>query len=397
VREGLDGRKTLFNTLEEKIGGLEGSKKLVWIHSSSLGEFEQAKPIIEKIKNDFNANVLVTFFSPSGYKNSIKYPYADIVSYLPFDSNRNVKKFTDIVSPGLVIFMRYDIWPNLLKHLSGKGIPMFLVDATMRKSSDRKLPVVKQFHTTLFNYFTKILTVSEKDLINFRDFQIDDSMLRAVGDTRFDRVYKKSLQAKERKLFADNFFKSKKVFVFGSSWESDEEVVIPAFLKLLKYNPGVIMIIAPHEPSELKLEKLEHLFAGNAKTIRFSFLNNYKDENIIIVDSIGILLTLYFYADITYVGGSFKQGIHNVLEPAVYGPPVLFGPKIENSQEAIYLSKDNGGILVRNKRQAYKNLRYLLQNEKVRIETGNKAKSYVMENIGATDKIISEISRYIQN
>lgn len=394
VKAGLDGRKELFNSLVSQIGKIDRTKKLVWVHSSSLGEFEQAKPIVEKLKTENNVNILVTFFSPSGYKNSIKYPYADIVSYLPFDSKKNASTFLDAVKPDLFILMRYDVWPNFTNELNKRKVPSFIVDATMRRRSKRKWPVVKQFHNAVFGMFTGILAVSEKDVTNFKDFELSNEQLKAVGDTRFDRVYKKSLQAKEKKLFPPNFFDGKKVFVFGSSWEADEEVVLPAFLKLLKYNPKIIMIIAPHEPSVLKLEKLENQLQGSARFIRFSYLNNYDNENVIIIDSIGILLTLYYYADVTYVGGSFKQ-IHNVLEPAVYGPPVLFGPKIDNSQEALHLANNNGGLIVYNKKDAFKALRNLMTNDEERELLGNKARQYVMDNIGATERILAEIIKYL--
>ncbi len=396
IRQGLDDRKKLFEDLEKKFQSFDRNKKLVWVHSSSMGEFEQAKPIIEKLKNDHNTGILVTFFSPSGYRNSVKYPYADVVTYLPLDTKKNIRRFVAITSPDLLILMRYDIWPNLIKHLHGKSIPAFIVDATMRSNSKRKLPLIKHFHENLYKCFSRILTVSETDLDNFKEFGLTKKTLKAVGDTRFDRVYQKSLQAKQKKIFPENFFNDKNVFVFGSSWESDEDVVLPAVIKLLKYDPSAVMIIAPHEPTLIKLEKLEHTFSGKARCIRFSFLNNYSDEQIIIVDSIGILLTLYYYADVAYVGGSFKQGIHNVLEPAVYGSPVMFGPKIENSQEAKYLADGNGGVLVRDKFQAYKNLRKFMQDKDERDRVGNMAKSYVLKNIGATEKIVKEVTKYLK-
>jgi 3-deoxy-D-manno-octulosonic-acid transferase len=361
-----------------------------------LGEFEQAKPIIEKLKINYNVQILVSFFSPSGYRNSIKYPHADVVTYLPLDSKTNVKRFVALAKPDILVLMRYDIWPNLINFLYSQKIPSFIVDATMRKKSKRKLPIVRYFHEIIYKKFTRILTVSQQDLENFKDFALTEETLKAVGDTRFDRVYQKSLQAKEKKLFPNDFFLNKKVFVFGSSWESDEDVILPAVLKLIKYDPSFVMIIAPHEPTLLKLEKLEHSFAGKAKSIRFSFLNNYNGEQIIIVDSIGILLTLYYYADLAYVGGSFKQGIHNVLEPAVYGPPVMFGPKIENSHEAKYLSGGNGGLLINNKFEAYRTIRFLTQNENERLRIGNLAKNYVEKNIGATEKILEVLTEYLK-
>ncbi|MBZ0200442.1 MAG: 3-deoxy-D-manno-octulosonic acid transferase [Ignavibacteriaceae bacterium] len=395
IKRGVAGRKRLFEDLLLTAANLDKNKKLIWFHSSSLGEFEQAKPILEKLKKDFNINVLVTFFSPSGYDNSRKYPYADIVSYIPFDSVSQSKKFISIVRPDVAILMRYDIWPNHIWEMKKANIPYFLVDATMKKSSPRKIPIIKNFHRLLFKDFTRILTVSTEDEKGFKDFGCTDEQVTAVGDTRFDRVYQRSSLAHGMNLIKDDLLKDKKIFVVVSAWEQDEEVLIPAFKKLARFDKDVLLIIAPHEPTVLHLEKIEHEFTGELATIRFSSMNNYMGEHIIIVDSIGILLTLYTYAHAAFVGGSFKQGIHNVLEAAVYGIPVLFGPKIDNSQETRELLKRGGGILIKNKRDAFKQLRILFSNENVRKEKGNISFNYVQENLGATDKIIKEISSYM--
>jgi len=318
IKRGFEERKNQFPKLQKIISELDRSKKLVWFHSSSLGEFEQAKPIIQKLREEQTVNILITFFSPSGYENSLKYPYADVIAYLPIDTVKDVSKFLTISKPDFVVFMRYDIWPNLIWELGNRNIPSMIVDATMHKNSNRKLPLIKNFHNSLYRNFSKILTVSEDDLNSFKDFDIDINNLAVIGETRFDRVYQKSLLAKDKELFREKLFEGKKVFVIGSSSEYDETVVFPAFEKLLKNDPDCVLIIAPHEPNLITLEKIENTFAGIERTIRFSSKNNYQDEKIIIIDSIGILLTLYFYADAVYVGGSFKEGVHNVLEPAVY-------------------------------------------------------------------------------
>ena len=395
IKNGINGRKRVYENLILGATSINKSKKLIWFHSSSLGEFEQAKPIIEKLRQEKDVNILVTFFSPSGYENSKKYPYADLISYVPFDSKFNAQKFVSIIKPTLAIIMRYDLWPNIIEELNNKNIPIFLVDATLRNNSPRKYPIIKSFHKILFGYLTKILTVSEADAIEFRTFGINANNVSAVGDTRFDRVYQRSLQAKEKRLISYNVLKNKKVFVAGSTWEQDEEVIFPALMKLSEVDKNVLMIIAPHEPTLLHLEKIENEFAGKLKTIRFSHLNTYTDERIIIIDSIGILLTLYTYANVAYIGGSFKQNIHNVLEAAVYGTPVMFGPKIENSQEAIKLVELGGGKVVVNKRQAYKYLRKMFSDENFRAATGKISASYVQSNIGATDKILSAIYKVI--
>jgi len=395
IRTGILGRKRVYEKLILSATSINKSKKLIWFHSSSLGEFEQAKPIIEKLKQEKDVNVLITFFSPSGYENSIKYPFADLIAYIPFDTKANAEKFIAITNPTLAVIMRYDVWPNMIDSLRNKNIPIFLVDATLRSNSPRKYPLLNSFHKILFGNISKILTVSESDAKEFRSFGFDDKKVSAVGDTRFDRVYQRSLMAKEKRLISLDVLKGKKVLVAGSTWEQDEEVIFPAFIKLASVDENVLMIVAPHEPTLLHLEKIENEFAGTLKTIRFSHLNNYSDERIIIVDSIGILLTLYTYANVAYVGGSFKQNIHNVLEAAVYGTPVLFGPKIENSQEAKKLAEIGGGIVVNNKRQAYRNLRKLFSDESLRNHAGAISASYVQKNIGATQKILDAIYRVI--
>lgn len=395
VRRGLKGRKRIFEELILDSAGISKIKKLIWFHSSSLGEFEQAKPIIEDLKKNKNVNILVTFFSPSGYENSKKYPFADLVSYIPLDTFQNAKRFMQIVRPHLAVMMRYDIWPNHIWQLKKNNVPVFLVDATMKRSSPRKLPLLKNFHKILFRELTRILTVSKSDAEGFKSFGCSDNQINVVGDTRFDRVHQRSLDARKRNLINEKLLAGKKIFAAGSTWNVDEDVIIPAFIKLAKNDKRAVLLIAPHEPSIINLEKIENEFGGKMPTIRFSHLNNYNNEQVIIVDSIGILLTLYTYADAAFIGGSFKQSIHNVLEAAVYGIPVLFGPKIENSQETLELLRRGGGILIKNKREAYRQMRTLFSNDKLRKEKGNISLKYVQENLGATDKIVKEIFKYI--
>ncbi len=391
IRSGISGRKRIFEELILNRLTLDLSKKIIWFHSSSLGEFEQAKPIIEKLKKETDAKIVVSFFSPSGYDNSKKYPYADIITYLPFDSRWRANRFIEIISPSMAVFMRYDIWPNHIWTLKKKNIPCLLVDATMKKNSLRKLPLIKSFHKYLFEDFTKILTVSAEDAEGFNSFNCKNVKIKVVGDTRFDRVYSRSLASRESKIINKDLLKDSKVLVAGSTWPQDEDVIIPSFLKLLKYNKRAVMIIAPHEPTLLHLEKLEHEFAGQASFIRLSNINNYTDQRIIIVDSIGVLSILYRYADVAFIGGSFKINVHNVLEAAVYGVPVLFGPKIDNSQEAQKLVESGGGILVKDKNSFYRSLRKLYSDEDRMKECGRKSYEFVHNNIGTTDRIIKEI------
>lgn len=395
IRESIKGRRKLFENLVINFTGIDRRKKIIWFHSASMGEFEQAKPIIEKLKNEKNINIIVSFFSPSGYNNSLKYPYADVISYIPLDTPYLTSRFLRYVQPDLAVFMRYDIWPNMIWQLAKKRIPYFIVDATMRSNSDRLLPIIKNFHKSLFETAAKIMAVSDLDSENFKKFGINPDIIKTIGDTRFDRVYQKSIDAKEKKLSGEEIFIGKKVFILGSSWESDEDVMLPAILKLIEKDKDVIAIIVPHETDIVRIEKIENILFGKTKSIRFSYLNNYNEEKIIIVDSVGILLTLYKYAHAAYVGGSFKQGIHNVLEPAVYGIPVVFGPKIENSREAKLLVEIGGGFIVKNKKEAYRIIRKIFSDEQFRIYSGQINSSFTYQNTGATNAILKEINDYL--
>jgi 3-deoxy-D-manno-octulosonic-acid transferase len=395
IRKGIIGRKRVYEDIIINAAKLDKTKKLIWFHSSSMGEFEQAKPIIEKLKAEKDVNILVTFFSPSGFENSKNYPYADIISYIPFDTKFNAFRFISIVNPSVAVMMRYDIWPNIIKALYTRNIPILLVDATLRRQSPRKFFLLRSFHKTLFNYFTKILTVSQSDAVEFLDLKVNPEKILAVGDTRFDRVYQRSLIAKEKNVVNSKILENKKVFIAGSTWEQDEDVIFPAFEKLCKYQKNILLIVAPHEPNILTIEKIENFFAKKLKTIRFSYLNNYKNEQVIIVDSVGILLTLYYFGDVAFVGGSFKQNVHNVLEAAVYGIPVMFGPKIYNSQEAKLLAEIGGGIIIKEKKSAYRNLKTLFINNELRNMKGEIAAEFVKNNVGATEKILKEIYNHL--
>ncbi len=394
AKKGIEGRKRMFENLIIDVHDLDKRKRLIWFHSSSLGEFEQAKPIIEHLHSLGIYNILVTFFSPSGYENSKNYAYADIITYLPFDKGNLIRRFFSFINPSLVVFMRYDIWPNLLFELNKRQIPTFVVDATLRESVLTSSFITKSFYKNLYNSITRILTVSEKDKERFLSLGIEPDKVDVAGDTRFDRVYGKSKEASKKNLLDKSQFGNKPIFIMGSSWEADENVIFPAIKKLYDYGFEFITIVVPHEPTQSHIEGVEKFFAGAYSTIRFSEMRNYNNQKIIIVDSIGILLSLYYYSDIAYVGGSFKQ-IHNVLEPAVFGVPVLFGPKIETSREAKELVKLGSGIIVNDKKEVYRKLRRLLIDEKERKRLGEISANYVKANIGATDKIILELHKYI--
>ena len=395
IRQGIEGRAVLFETLEKKTSLLV-KKNTYWFHASSLGEFEQAKPIIASLKEKHpDINIVVTFFSPSGYENSKNYKSADLISYIPFDTPWNVGRFVECICPTVAIILRYDIWPNMIWALHKKNIPILIVNATMDDSSPRHLFLSKQFHSQLYNLFASILTVTESDARAFQRFGLSRPKLRAIGDTRFDQVVKRSLDAKQKQIFAASITHGKKVFVIGQSWGEDEEVLLPVLFKLLRQEPSLLTIIVPHEPTEEHLDQLEDNLEGNCSFIRFSEMNHYNNEQVILIDSIGILVPLYKYAHVVYVGGSFRQGIHNILEPAIFGVPVLYGPKHTNSQEAVELAKRGGGFVVENERDVYRLLRTLMDNEERRLQAGSVSRSFVEENCGATDRFLRYLERYI--
>jgi 3-deoxy-D-manno-octulosonic-acid transferase len=393
IRRGVEGRRALFDKIEHELPKLTSNRR-VWFHSSSMGEFEQAKPIIASLRKKYrDINIIVTFFSPSGYDHSKNYKLADIITYIPFDSKTDARRFLDLIQPTAAVFVRYDIWPNHLWELKARGIPAFIANATMRTTSARFYPLLKNFHRLLFNNFESILTVSSKDADAFALFGLTHPTIEAIGDTRYDQVWRRSADAKKKHLIPPAILKGKKLLLAGSTWPEDEEVLIPSIKKILQYDSNVLVILVPHEPTEDALENIEYTYGSKPRSIRFSNLIDYANERIIIVDSIGILMTLYQYANVAYVGGSFRQGIHNVLEPAVYGIPVVFGPKHTNSQEAMELARRGGGFIVNDQQECYRTLRTLLDDKKVTAAAGKQALALVEENIGATERFIQHLEK----
>jgi 3-deoxy-D-manno-octulosonic-acid transferase len=393
IRRGIRGRSGLFERLEKDVTGLK-RKKRIWFHSSSLGEFEQAKPIIAALRKKFsNLDIIVTFFSPSGYEHSRNYKLADLITYIPFDTAANAQRFLDLIRPDVAVMVRYDVWPNHVWELSRRKVPSFIANATLRANSARLWWPLKSFHRTVYQSLTSILTVSNEDAESFRRFNLKGTEIRVVGESRYDQVWQRSEEAKRKHPIPPSLLRRKSVFVVGSSWEEDEEVVLPAFRKMHRQDSGALMILVPHEPTVETIERLEVQLAYlGLRTIRFSDLNDFSNEQVIVVDSVGVLMALYQYANVAFVGGSFKQGIHNVLEPAVYGVPVMYGPQHENSREAIQLAGRGGGIVVHDQAECHTILHEMLTNPKRRMKAGAIAFGLVKENVGATKRFIEYLS-----
>ncbi len=396
VRRGIAGRRNLLSALSEQMRSIaEGSR--VWFHASSMGEFEQAKPIIAELKHRHpNVRVIATFFSPSGYEHSKKYPLADIISYIPFDSPSNARAFVECVRPDVAVMVRYDIWPNHIWELQRHRIPTVIANATMSASTPRRLLLAAGFHHHVYNVINAILTVSESDAKAFGTFRLTHPVVEPIGDTRYDQVSLRSVEARKRHIIHAGILEGQKVIVAGSTWPEDEQVIIPAFLHILEASGKTLLILVPHEPTVEHLEEVENELAGKTTFIRFSALNEYAGERVIIVDSIGILLTLYVNAHIAYVGGSFKQGVHNVLEAAVYGIPVLFGPRHANSQEPLKLVEHGGGFVVNDALELRRTLGNLLQDETARRTAGDRAARFVQSNVGATQRFLVYLEKYLK-
>lgn len=397
VKKGIKGRKKLFQNLEIKIKEkFNPQKPIFWFHSSSLGEFEQAKPIIAKIKEKVNPNIIVTFFSPSGYEHSKNYALADVISYIPFDSIFNAKRFINLIKSNrtFVFLMKYDIWPNHLYMAKKNNFTLCLANTIV---NEEKLTFLKRFfYGAIYELFDHIFLISNDDEKNIQKLNLQNPKILTTGDTRYDQVFSRSQDALKKRIIPENVTKTKdgtrkKIFVVGSSWREDEDVIIPAIIKIQKYQPEILTILVPHEPTEQNIERIEKELENKTSHIRFSKIEEYSDEKVIIVDSVGHLMALYSYADVAYVGGSFKQGIHNVLEPATYGIPVIYGPKINNSPEAQKLAQIGCGFIVKNEKEFYKILRKLLSDENLKTEAGKKSYELVKLNLGATEKIIEAI------
>ena len=396
IRRGIQGRRGLFQKLEQRTAALT-QKRRIWFHSSSLGEFEQAKPIIAALRKKYDSiDILVTFFSPSGYEHARNYKLADLITYIPFDTARNARRFLDLLRPDVAVMVRYDIWPNHVWELARRNIPTIIANATLRKESLRLRWPFRNFHYHVYESLSSILTVSENDVEAFRQFGLSGPELTAVGETRYDQVWQRSEEARMRHLLPASVLANRRVFVMGSSWEEDEDVVLPAFRALAKADSAMLMILVPHEPTVETLERLEvRLTYLGLRTIRFSDLNDYSHEPVIIVDSVGILITLYQYADVAFVGGSFRQGIHNVLEPAAYGIPVLYGPKHNNSQEAIELAGRGGGFVIHNEQECVSTMQRLFLDPELRRRAGSSSLSLVKENIGATNRFLEYLCPHL--
>lgn len=388
----IDGRKLTFFKLQQAISETD---EVIWMHCASLGEFEHGRPIIEKLKLKFpNRKVVLTFFSPSGYEVRKNYENADVVCYLPLDSAENAKRFLEIVHPGLAIFVKYEFWPNLLKEIKISNIETLLISGIFRKNQlfFKWYGGWMRKSLTAFSHFF-VQDENSKQLLNSINF----NNVTVSGDTRFDRVFEIT-QQNNKLPFIEEFIDEKYTLVAGSTWKEDEMMLVDYINNMASENEK--FIIAPHNINPKDILDLKNSISK--KVVLFSEkpfdlaqdAKNLADYQVFIIDTVGILTKIYSYADVAYVGGGYtKTGVHNVLEPATFGIPILIGPNYHKFNEAVDLVKNKACFVITDAKELSLHLNQFFQFEEKRTETGKLAKKQVLDKTGATAKILNYLER----
>ncbi len=387
----VEGRKNIFERLGSTSLTNRGSRSLVWFHCASLGEFEQGRPVIEAFRVKYPAyKILVTFFSPSGYEIRKNYTGADFIFYLPADTPQNAKKFIEIVKPSIVFFVKYEFWRNYLTELEKQHIPVISFSAIFRPN--------QLFFKSYGGFYREILTKFKHILVqNQESFDLLKSIniqqITLAGDTRFDRV-KQIVDAKsgtpaEAIQIVKDFKVNRQVFMVGSAWQTDMEVLIP-LMNLLKNDSNLTFVIAPHELHREEINAWQKQI--ESKSICFSEVKTDTkliDYQVLIINNIGMLSSLYQYADFAFIGGSFGKGLHNILEAATFGMPILFGNKTYHKfQEAVDLVKQGGAYAIESTDDLGEILNDLRSNEVKKKKADKISQNYVLQNIGATEKVM---------
>ncbi|MBZ4044464.1 3-deoxy-D-manno-octulosonic acid transferase [Flavobacterium hibisci] len=380
----IDGRKNVFALLKEKINPED---KTIWFHSASLGEYEQGLPVIEKIKEKYPAHkIIVTFFSPSGYEVRKNNNVADITIYLPLDTKSNAKQFLKLVHPELAFFIKYEFWLNYLNELKKLKTPTYLISGIFR-DNQMFFKWYGGFYRKALETFTYFFVQNENSKIKIETIGFQNIIVS--GDTRFDRV--NAILERDNSLeFIEAFKKNQPTIIIGSSWPKDETILIEYINQAAA---SVKFILAPHN---IKAEQIENLKKAITKqTVLFSEKENKNlaDYNVFIIDTVGLLTKIYSYGTIAYVGGGFgNSGIHNILEPATFGIPIVIGPNYSKFAEAIELVNIGGCMVVSDKEELKQIFDRLLSDQNFLSEKGKICRSYIQNNKGATSTIINTIS-----
>ncbi|WP_396173250.1 3-deoxy-D-manno-octulosonic acid transferase [Flavobacterium sp.] len=380
----VNGRKDVFKILASAINPKD---KTLWFHAASLGEYEQGLPVMEKIKLQFpNHKIILTFFSPSGYEVRKNNTVADVTVYLPIDTKVNANEFLRLVHPELVFFIKYEFWPNYLNELKKANVKTYLISGIFRENQAffNWYGGFYRNALTTFDYFF-VQNESSKKLLQGIGF----NNVKVSGDTRFDRVI--SILERDNSLdFIEQFKDNTTTIVIGSSWPKDEAIVVN-FIN--QTNENVKFIIAPHNIKSEQIQELKNSITK--KTVLFSEKENENlaDFEVFIIDTIGILTKIYSYADIAYVGGGFgNPGVHNILEPATFGIPIVVGPNYSHFAEATALVNMEGCISITTQNDLNDTFNNLITNEDIRHEKGHICETFVQMNIGATEVILRHIS-----
>ena len=376
-----EGRKGLTERLQRAIGDAE---HIVWVHSSSLGEFEQGRPIVDYIRAHYpDYKILLTFFSPSGYEMRKNYPNADYVFYIPVDTRRRVRQFLDAVKPEVAIFVKNEFWLNMLAELRRRNVRTYLASAIFRRNSIFFNPVGDIWRKALHSFDT-LFVQDEGSKALLAEIGVENVVV--AGDTRFDRVSAIAEQAEKVEII-EQFKGDKRLFVAGSTWGPDEDILLP----LINENPDIKFVIAPHEMDESRIERLLREVKGGA--VRYTQLpSDFADKQVLVLDTIGLLSRVYGSAEWAYVGGGFGVGIHSTLEAAVYGMPVAFGTNYRKFREACDLIALGAGRSVRSAEELKAWFDELKSDKEYLARLSALAKVYVGQHRGATEKIVKEIA-----
>ena len=378
------GREGLFENLKQNV---KPTDKNVWFHVSSLGEFEQGRPVMEKFREKYpDYKIILTFFSPSGYEVRKDYKGADYVCYMPSDTPKNAKMFLDIVNPKAVFFVKYDFWYNFLSEVHSRNIPLYIF-STIFRSSQVFFKWYGAKYKKVLNFFSHLFVQDEDSVKLLASLGINNVTI--AGDTRFDRVCQITQNAQNIPI-VDKFVEDNKVIVAGSSWPPDEGLIFTA-LEKLRGKHKIKLIIAPHEIHESHLAMIEK--TPNFKYVRFSKAKeeSVNEFEVLIIDNFGMLSRLYKYADIAYVGGGFGAGIHNILEAVSYGIPVVFGTNYKRFKEAVDLVSLGSAATIRNSEELFSVLDRYLSDSALLERAGKISDEYVKKNLGAADMILSNV------
>jgi 3-deoxy-D-manno-octulosonic-acid transferase len=375
----VQGQKASINNISTKN---LFETKTVWFHVSSLGEFEQGRPLIEAIKAKFpEKKIVLSFFSPSGYEIRKNYALADYVCYLPADKARNAKKFIDWINPEMSIFVKYDFWYHYLNQLHKKNIPTYLISGLFRKNQ-LFFKSYGRFYKKMLSFFTHFFVQNQESVELLTKYGFTN--VSRSSDTRFDRVFSIGKQA-EKIAIAAAFKNHKKLVVAGSSWPPDEKHIIDY---INNNQADTKYIIAPHEISKNHIIQIENQLKKSFIRYSNAHIENVKDVSILIIDNVGMLSSLYQYGEIAYIGGGFGSGIHNTMEPATFGLAIIFGPKYQKFEEAKEMISHGGAVSIKSTEQLNTQLNYWLEKEDARMASGEKNKQYIEKNTGATHQIL---------